>query len=260
MIDEEETFRKFGYHAHGLTSHSGKRIIAVCNDCGKIREIKKDDYHDLCRSCAGKGPRNHSYGKHLSTAHKQKIAESEKGEKNHNYDKHLSKVARKKMSVAHEGKEGYWQDKKRSEETKQKIKEAAKKQWQNEEYIKKVMEAINAKPNKLEEKLDAILSELMPNEFAYNGDFSQGITINRRIPDFVNLNGHKRIIELFGELFHSPFQMLKRKIPSRRRYNETIKDYKKCGYKCIIFWGADIKRSDAEVFVKSKLQKAGWLS
>ncbi len=121
------------------------------------------------------------------------------------------------------------------------------------------MKATSAKPNKLEKKLNRILSQLMPSEFVYNGNFSQGISIERRIPDFVDVNGHKRIIELFGELFHSPFQMLSRQIPSRRHYNETIKDYKKCGYKCLVFWGADIKRSDADAFVQSKLQKAGWL-
>lgn len=259
MIDDEETLRRFGYYAHNLSLHSGKRIIAICGGCGRIRELKKDDYHDLCGSCAGKGARNHNYGKQLSVTCKEKIADAERGEKNHNYGKHPSEEARIKMSVAHKGQKGYWQGKERSEETKQKLREAAKKQWQNDEYTIKVMKATSAKPNKLERKLNSILSQLMPREFAYNGDFSQGISIERRVPDFVDINGRKRIIELFGELFHSPFQTLKRQIPHRRRYNETVEDYKKCGYRCVIFWGADIKRSDASAFVKSKLQKAGWL-
>ncbi len=101
MIDEEETFRQYGYHACDLSRHSGKRIIAICNDCGKIREITKDDYHDLCRSCAMQGVKNHNYGQHLSATHKQKIADAEKGEKNHNYGTHPSEKAREKMRIAH---------------------------------------------------------------------------------------------------------------------------------------------------------------
>lgn len=259
MIDEKETLRRFGYYARDLAHHSGKRIIAVCDECGKIREVVKDDYHGLCRSCAHKGTRNHNYGKHLNAEYRQKIGNSEKGEKNHNYGKPLSLDTRKKLSVAHTGQKGYWKGKHRSKSTKQKLSEASKKKWQDEKYIARWIAATHAKPNQLEMKLNAILSQLVSGEFVYNGDFSQGVLIGRRIPDFVGITGHKRIIELFGELFHSPLCSLKRRISTRRRYNETMEHYKKCGYKCIILWALDIKRPDAVAFVKAKLKKEGWL-
>ena len=236
MIDEEGTFRLFGYYARDLAQHSGKRVIAICEECGKIREIAKDDYHDLCGSCAGKGARNHNYGKSPSVECRRKIAIAETGEKNHNYGKHPSESSRRKMS------------------------ESRKALWQNEKHIRKMMKARNVKPNKSEWKLNTILSQLIPEEFAYNGDFSQGVTIGRRIPDFVELNGRKRIIELFGEPFHSQFLFFGRPIPSRRLYNETIDDYKKHGYTCIIFWSRDIDHADGLSFVHATLQKAGWLS
>ncbi|MBE9594203.1 MAG: hypothetical protein IMF19_12095 [Proteobacteria bacterium] len=41
MIDEEATFEKFGYNVRDLAPKSNKKIIAVCDDCGKIREVCK---------------------------------------------------------------------------------------------------------------------------------------------------------------------------------------------------------------------------
>ena len=221
MIDEEETYRR-------LKPQSNKRIVAVCEGCGKVREVRKYGYHALCLSCA-------LTGRHLSKETRDRIGEAQRGEKHHNFGKH------------------------RSAETKRKIGDASKKCWQDEEYIKKVLTARNVKPNKQEQLLALILSHLMPNEFGYNGDFRLGISIGRKIPDFVDVNGHKRIIELFGEPFHSPLWTMKRYIPARRRYNETIKNYKKYGYKCIVFWARDIDRPDAEAFVKRELKKVGWL-
>lgn len=61
MIDEEATFEKFGYYARDFKPKSTKRIIAVCDDCGKIRELRKCSYRTFCRSCAQKGARSPSW-------------------------------------------------------------------------------------------------------------------------------------------------------------------------------------------------------
>lgn len=57
MILEDETFNAFGYYPSALTPKSAKRILAACNECGKIRECRKHNYHTLCRSCSAKGKR-----------------------------------------------------------------------------------------------------------------------------------------------------------------------------------------------------------
>ena len=318
MIDEEETYRRFGYHSWDLPPKSHKRVVAVCDKCGEVREVEKKQYRSLCAVCAHrteeyrkkqsditKGEKNPWYGKHLSKEHRQKISAAQKEEKSYWYGRHHSEETRRKMSESHKGKhlsdqirrkignanrgrrkgktyeEIYGIEKAQrikkkigdavrgeknpnygrqfSDETKQKLREAAKLQWQNKEFIRRWIIATRTKPNMSEENMMRILSHLMPGEFAYNGDFSQGVSIGGRIPDFVDVNGHKWIIELFGELFHSPLCTAKRKIPPRRYYNETIRHYKKYGYKCIIFWTRDIDRPDAEAFVKRELKKAGWL-
>jgi hypothetical protein len=64
MILEEATYDTFGYYASEVKVHSGKRIMAACDDCGKVRETTKNHYHSLCLSCAQKGERNSNFGKH----------------------------------------------------------------------------------------------------------------------------------------------------------------------------------------------------
>lgn len=58
MIDEDETFRLFGYYSTDLSPKSHKKIVAVCDnpECGgdRIRILQKDCYNALCKSCAMK--------------------------------------------------------------------------------------------------------------------------------------------------------------------------------------------------------------
>ena len=59
MILEEETFEKFGYYPSDWAPKSNKHILAACDDCGKVRVIRKGSYRALCASCARKGEKNH---------------------------------------------------------------------------------------------------------------------------------------------------------------------------------------------------------
>jgi len=58
MILEKETFEKFGYYSTDLKPKSNKKIVVICDDCGKVRILKKKDYCARCYSCAKKGDRN----------------------------------------------------------------------------------------------------------------------------------------------------------------------------------------------------------
>lgn len=52
MILEEETFKVYGYYPKDLSYGSNRRILAKCDECGKIRKTCKYDYRDLCYQCA----------------------------------------------------------------------------------------------------------------------------------------------------------------------------------------------------------------
>ena len=58
MIDEEATFEKFGYYSRDWAPKSHKKVVAVCDDCGKVRIIEKKQYRARCHLCAEKGENN----------------------------------------------------------------------------------------------------------------------------------------------------------------------------------------------------------
>ena len=103
MILEQETFREFGYYPDELKPQSNKKILAACDDCGKVRAIKKSCYRSLCASCVKKGRIPWNKDKHLTEDHRRKIGEAGKGRTPWNIGKPCSEEAKKKNSEAHKG-------------------------------------------------------------------------------------------------------------------------------------------------------------
>lgn len=54
MIDEYWTFRFFGYTSDQLSSGSNKKVVAMCDGCGKYRSLAYTMYRDLCVQCHGR--------------------------------------------------------------------------------------------------------------------------------------------------------------------------------------------------------------
>ena len=52
MILEKLTFKRFGYYPRDLLPKSGKKILAACDDCGKVRITTKQHYAPRCRNCS----------------------------------------------------------------------------------------------------------------------------------------------------------------------------------------------------------------
>lgn len=83
MIDEEATYREFGYYAMDLAPKSHKKVLAICKKCGKLREVRKGFDRPLCKSCANKGKDNPNFGNCLSEKSKKKIGNANSREKSH---------------------------------------------------------------------------------------------------------------------------------------------------------------------------------
>lgn len=94
------------------------------------------------------------------------------------------------------------------------------------------------RPNKYEQTLDAILQELFPKEWRYVGDGQ--LVINRKNPDWVNINGRKQLIELWGEYWH------KHDNPDDLRAH-----YREYGYSTIIIWASELMNPE---LLKQKLR------
>ena len=296
VVLEGETFKKFGYYPNELKSNSTKRILVACDECGKIREIRKGSYRSLCKACAKKGVKNPFYNRHHSEETKKKISKTHKGEKNPNYGKHRSEETRKKISEAHKekhsseetkqkisnalmGEKNHNYGKHHSKETRKKISEILKKRGgsfygkhhsaktlKKMSDIKKGEKASQITKAKLREArkhrkfpkyhtkpeliFEGICKKLdLPYKYTGDGAF----WIHNINPDFVECNGKKVAVEIFGDYWHSPLLNYKLKERSTLTYRKRI--LKKYGWKLIVFWESDLKRSDAESFILSELNK-----
>jgi len=88
-----------------------------------------------------------------------------------------------------------------SPEAKENYRKAAQKRNREDmNYWKNLRKALNLSPNKQEQKLDRILQSILPGEYKYVGDFS--LIIGGKCPDFFNVNGQKKLIELYGNYWH----------------------------------------------------------
>lgn len=113
---------------------------------------------------------------------------------------------------------------------------AHKKMWENPEFARKMALAHRRKPNKSELRLDDILKRNFGGEWKYVGDGE--VWINGKNPDFININGKKKIIELFSVYWHK----------ERARTNDDELDrkthYKKYGFDCLIIWQEELKNEE----------------
>ena len=180
-------------------------------------------------------------GVKMSEEARRKNSEAKKGEKHPNFGKHRSEETKRKVSIGNIGK-------KRSELTRKRQSETKKKQWRDPDYIRMMTKALQRKPNKIEMDFDSLLQELFPNEYKYNGDFGCGITVDGKIPDFVNINGQKKAIELFGCYFHDcplcfPDGGINKNINGLVEAEKRIEQLKQYGWDCFIIWEHELSES-----------------
>ena len=121
----------------------------------------------------------------------------------------------------------------------------SKQNWENPVYIAKMIKSLAIKPNKLELILQTILDKHFP-AFKYNGDYRLGVSLSRMIPDFVNINGKKEVIEVFGDHWHST-----KRTKETNNWKDTelgkIMAYGSIGYKCLVVWEKELKNPQAVI-------------
>ena len=128
--------------------------------------------------------------------------------------------------------------------------------WQRPDFIKAAMKRMHAKPNKLESDVDIALQDICSKDYAYNGDFSCGVTIGGMIPDFVNVNGKKVVIEVFGDAFHDPSKAFVDVSWKRQEFGRKAV-YAQFGFDCIILWESDLRKGDMKSYILSRFEEEG---
>lgn len=198
----EETRRQISLGGRGKTRNSGPRL--------SIRGTKNPNWrgggHVSCTNCGRKIWR----------------APYRKGE--HNFCNYKC--------------QGEWQSRtyQRNEATVAKISTILKEMWQDPEFAQKMIRSWHIKPTILEQVLDKILIELsLPYRYVGDGDFILG----GKCPDFLNTNGQKKLIELYGDYWHQGED------PQQR-----IDYFGKFGFQTLIIWEHELK---AQMKLKEKL-------
>lgn len=162
-------------------------------------------------------------GKPLSDKHKQKIGDALRG-------KLVSEETKRKMS---KNNARYWKGKKFPKEHAQKIREARKYQPTHHTKPELKFEEICKKYN-------------LPYRYVGDGKF----WIENINPDFVESNGKKIAVEIFGNYWHSP--LLNPKLREDRTLPYREKTLKKYGWKLIVFWEDELKNENAEKIVMNR--------
>ena len=101
-------------------------------------------------------------------------------------------------------------------------------------------EAQHLKPNERELQLQFVLDKHFPGEWKYVGDYQFGL--GGAYPDFMNVNGKKQVVEVFGYYWHSPSYF-----PNRMSEEELIAHYKGYGFDCLVFWEYDVYNEEEVV-------------
>ena len=267
MILEKETYEKFGYYSTELRSHSAKNIVVACDNCGKIRMIKKTQYRSFCVSCSKKGKKNPRW--------KEKTRQICKwcGKEFYVFPSKIKYGAGKFCSRKCMGK-SYSQNRRGEKHPRwaggliKKICPICKKEFYTRhslikkgkgKYCSSVCARKAQKMPTHHTKPELIFEEIckkynLPFKYTGDGDFWIGKepSVN---PDFVECNSKKIAIEIFS-YWHDPIRRFG-KVPYSGTYKGRKKILKKYGWKLIVFWQEDLERKDAERFVLIELKKQG---
>jgi len=205
----------------------GRRFTEERNK--KISETQKGRHHTPANDF--KKGNTINVGRHHSKETKAKMSRAATGRikspeecrkiSESNMGKICSKEHREKTSKALQGRLF-------SEEHRKKISDAKKENYRDPEHCRKMGVAWGLKPNKPETLLGKLLEDMYPGEWKYTGDFS--FTINGKAPDFANINGQKKLIELFGSYWHEGHDP-----------QDRIAIFKPFGFDTIVIWEHELK-------------------
>ena len=149
------------------------------------------------------------------------------------WNKGLTKETDERVRKYCKNREGF----KHSKKTRRIMSEKAKEHWRNPEIAKKMIKGLHLFPNKAELHLNKILQEYFPNEWRYVGDGQ--VIIGGLCPDFINCNGKKKIIELFGERWHTGDNLLFHRTEEGRK-----KTFSEFGFDMLVIWDYELNKEE----------------
>ncbi len=114
-----------------------------------------------------------------------------------------------------------------------KMSEVRARMWKDPTYQQAQADASCRRPTEPEGILNMWLQKNFPGEWKYTGDGRDGTYIGGRNPDFLNINGRKLVIEMFGSYYHGP------EVTDATEEDKII-HYGKYGFGCLILWDDEV--------------------
>ncbi len=109
-------------------------------------------------------------------------------------------------------------------------------EWKSRE-IKRLVSSHHKRPTSLERIIIGIIdSNNLPYKYVGDGH----VIINGRCPDFINIDGKKQVIEVFGNYWHDIFDV-----------GRKVEHYRKYGFKTLVIWEEELKNHE-KVLAKIK--------
>ena len=213
--------QKNGQYIDGRTLEKHYCIEPRCNN--EISYVNWKCGNGRCQSCA------------VKELYKQGILNTS-GKNSHMFGKKHTEETRRKMNISHGGT-GLFKNERLPKciDCGKELGDYRSKRCRScntKEQHRKNMFNYNKKPNKPEKALNKLLQDVLPREYKFVGN--NEIIIDTFNPDFININGQKKIIELYGDYWHN--------LPKQRKLHKIrIKTYKKYGYKTLIIWEHKLK-------------------
>jgi hypothetical protein len=216
LIDSNCRFVK----GHSTSKVFKREVVYHLCECGCGKETTRDRrYRTGHNPSWNKGTK----GLQASWNKGEKCPQISKSKMNHS----VSEESKIKMSRSHVGKILL-------EEQKRKIGVKSRATWQRKTpeeqkiWIQSIMAGSKKSPNKLELELLNTLNEMFPGEYKFVGDGQ--VIIDGKVPDFININGQKKIIELFGDYWHRDEDP-----------EDRAKIFRPFGYETLVIWEHELK-------------------
>jgi hypothetical protein len=182
------------------------------------RVFSEETRKRISQSLKGKPSPFKGRTKELGDPRALKLSQLRKGRK-------LPRETREKISKATKGRVGAWKGQKRP---------WLSKLNKTPSFMKKRLKGLLKKPTEPEKKLITLISKhALPFHYTGNGaEIISGLN-----PDFIHSLGEKKVIEVFGRVFHDPKYGFAKPL-QKEEVRKAI--YKKAGYSCLIIWDNEL--------------------
>jgi hypothetical protein len=136
-----------------------------------------------------------------------------------------------------------WQDPawRQLQEEERKLRLSKNPEYAKEWFSQMARAARNTRPTKPEKILLEMLNSLFPNEWQFVGDGD--FVIGKLCPDFINIDGKKQVIEMFGVYWHKYSLKPNSKLYRTEEGRKAI--FKEHGYDMLVVWDYELKDRDA---------------